>query len=162
MFFTGRFMSYLSVFLGKPQASAEIYGSEDYPEIEGNTYFYQTKNGVIVGTEVSGLPNPKNACESPVFGFHIHEGAACTGNEDDTFASVMNHYNPNACLHPFHAGDLPPLFGANGYSFFIFLTDRFTADEIIGKTIIIHSKPDDFTTQPSGNPGTKIACGVIK
>ncbi len=159
---SGKFMSYLSVFLRKPDATAEISGSEDYPEIEGNTYFYQTKNGVIVGAEFSGLPKPKDVCRSPVFGFHIHEGRACSGNETDTFADVMSHYNPKGCPHPYHAGDLPPLFGSNGYSFFVFLTDRFTADEIIGKTIIIHSKPDDFTTQPSGNPGTKIACGVIK
>ena len=44
----------------------------------------------------------------------------------------------------------------------IFLTERFNIDEIIGKTIIIHSNPDDFTTQPGGNSGTKIACGLIK
>lgn len=162
MFITGRFMSYISVFLGKPQASAEIHGSEDYPEIQGNTYFYQTKNGVIVSAEVSGLPTENDICKSPVFGFHIHEGTACTGSENDPFADAMNHYNPKGCPHPFHSGDLPPLFGAKGYAFFAFLTDRFTADEIIGKAIIIHSAPDDFTTQPSGNAGTKIACGVIK
>ncbi len=38
---------------------------------------------------------------------------------------------------------------------------KFTIDEIIGKTVIIHAKPDDFITQPSGNAGEKIACGVI-
>lgn len=41
------------------------------------------------------------------------------------------------------------------------MTDRFTIDETIGKTVIIHAKPDDFVTQPSGNAGEKIACGVI-
>ena len=40
-------------------------------------------------------------------------------------------------------------------------TDRFTVDDAIGKTVVIHSEPDDFRTQPSGNAGTKIACGVI-
>ena len=159
---SGKFLSYLSVFLRKPDASAEIYGSEDYPEIEGNTYFYQTRNGVVVGAEVSGLPKPRDVCRSPVFGFHIHEGTKCTGNENDPFANTLSHYNPKICPHPFHAGDLTPLFGANGYAFSVFLTNRFTVDEVIGKTIIIHSAPDDFTTQPSGNAGTKIACGVIK
>ena len=43
-----------------------------------------------------------------------------------------------------------------------FLTDRFTLKEIIGRTVVIHSMPDDFTSQPSGNSGEKIACGVIK
>ncbi len=155
-------MSYLSVFLRKPDAEAEIYGSRDYPGIEGNTYFYQTGNGVIVGTEISGLPKSDDACSDPVFGFHIHEGTECTGNETDPFADVMSHYNPKGCSHPFHSGDLPPLFGAKGYAFCAFLTDRFTVNEIVGKTIIIHSAPDDFTTQPSGNAGIKIACGVIK
>ena len=42
------------------------------------------------------------------------------------------------------------------------LTDRFSINDVIGKTVIIHAKPDDFTTQPSGNSDGKIACGVIK
>lgn len=159
---SGKFMSYLSFFLKNPDAEAEIRGSKDYPEIEGNTYFYQTEKGVIVGTEISGLPTENNICKSPVFGFHIHEGDECSGNATDPFANVMSHYNPHSCPRPFHSGDLPPLFGNKGYAFSVFLTDRFTVNEIIGKTIIIHSAPDDFTTQPSGNAGTKIACGIIK
>lgn len=65
-------------------------------------------------------------------------------------------------MHPYHAGDLPPLFSANGNAVLEVLTDRFNIHQIIGKTIIIHRNPDDFTTQPSGNAGEKIACGVIK
>jgi Cu-Zn family superoxide dismutase len=42
------------------------------------------------------------------------------------------------------------------------LTDRFNVSDIIGRTVIIHNMPDDFTSQPSGNAGEKIACGVIK
>jgi len=42
------------------------------------------------------------------------------------------------------------------------LINKFTIDEIVGKVIIIHDMPDDFTTQPSGNSGTKIACGRIE
>ena len=57
---------------------------------------------------------------------------------------------------------MPPLFSNKGYAFMIFLTDRFKVDEIIGKTVIIHSMPDDFKTQPSGDSGMKIACGVIE
>lgn len=159
---SGKFMSYLSFFLRKPEASAEIYGSKNFPGIEGNAYFYQTKNGVIAGVEISGLPTENDVCKSPVFALHVHEGSSCTSNMTDDFSNAMSHYNPENCPHPYHAGDMPPLFGAKGYSFSVFLTDRFTVDEIIGKTVIIHSEPDDFTTQPSGNPGTKIACGVIR
>jgi len=44
----------------------------------------------------------------------------------------------------------------------VFLTDRFTISEIIGKTIVIHISPDDFKSQPAGDAGKKIACGEIK
>lgn len=102
-----------------------------------------------------------NACASPIFGFHIHSGSRCSGNMEDPFAEALEHYNPNSCMHPYHAGDMPPLFGNNGYAYQIFLTDRFTVNEIIGKTVIIHSGPDDFITQPGGNAGKRIACGQI-
>ena len=42
------------------------------------------------------------------------------------------------------------------------LTDRFRVDEIIGRTVVLHRNPDDFQTQPSGNAGIKIACGIIE
>lgn len=64
-------------------------------------------------------------------------------------------------FYQINAGDLPPLFENNGLAVSVFLTNRFSVNQIIGKTIIIHDKPDDFTTDPSGNSGTKIACGVI-
>ena len=81
---------------------------------------------------------------------------------ESTFADSMAHYNPQDCEHPYHAGDRPPLFGNNGYAYFVFLTGRFKVCEIIGKTVIIHLHPDDFHTQPSGDSGTKIACGEIR
>lgn len=80
----------------------------------------------------------------------------------DPFADAMSHYNPNGCGHPNHAGDLPLLFGNNGFALSLFLTNRFYIDEVIGRTVILHDHPDDFTTQPAGNSGTKIACGVIR
>ena len=56
---------------------------------------------------------------------------------------------------------MPPLFGNSGRAWMVFLTDRISVDEIIGKTVVIHSNPDDFVTRPSGNSGVKIACGEI-
>lgn len=152
----------LSIIRQRPQAVATIIGSRDFPDISGSVYFYQRKSGVIVVAEVFGLPRGNDECTNPVFGFHIHSGNSCTGNEDDYFADSKGHYNPKDCPHPYHAGDMPPLFGNNGYAFSAFFTDRFNVKEIVGRTVIIHSKADDFITQPSGNPGTKIACGVIK
>lgn len=57
---------------------------------------------------------------------------------------------------------MPPLFSVNGNAFLCFMTNRFKIKEVLGKSVIIHSKPDDFTTQPSGNAGEKIACGMIR
>lgn len=152
----------LSILRGKPQAAASIVGSESHPDLSGAVRFYQTNEGVIVWVELSGLPQSGPSCQGRVFGFHIHEGADCGGSMDDPFADAMSHYNPGGCDHPHHAGDLPPLFGTGGSALALFLTDRFSANEVIGKTVIIHDRPDDFTTQPSGSSGTKIACGVIR
>lgn len=160
-----RFQSRLAGFTvqmrASPQAVAIIEGSEKYPDIQGLVRFYQTKQGVLMAAEIDGLPAPEDICKNPVFGFHIHSGNHCEGDAHDPFSEAMSHYNPNDCEHPFHAGDLPPLLGNNGYGFGTFLTNRFCMREIIGKTVIIHGNPDDFTTQPSGNSGEKLACGII-
>ncbi len=152
----------ISVLRGRPQAYAYIEGDRSiYPNLEGLVRFYQTRSGVIVLAEVSGLPVATNPCNSPIFGFHIHEGGSCSGSVNEPFAGSGMHFNPNNCRHPYHAGDLPPLFGSNGFAVSLFLTDRFNVEEIIGRTVIIHENPDDFTSQPSGNSGNKIACGII-
>lgn len=145
-----------------PQAIAQVSGSNAYPTIHGKIFFYQTKQGVLVAARIWGLPTPTEDCENPIFALHIHNGSNCTGNGEDPFANALTHYNPQQCPHPYHAGDLPPLFGNDGYALSAVLTNRFTVKEVIGRTIIIHANPDDFTTQPSGNSGTKIACGEIQ
>ena len=146
----------------KPQAIARISGSTLYPDIRGSVYFYQTNAGVLVIADMQGLPKGILPCEKPVLGMHIHEGSTCTGDASDPFADVRTHYNPNQCPHPYHTGDLPPLFSCSGHAFSAVLTDRFTVFSVIGKTVVIHAQPDDFTTQPAGNSGTKIACGSIE
>ncbi len=153
---------YIMALHKKPHAWALVEGNREYPNLQGMVRFYQMRNGVIVMTELSGLPTPSERCKYPVFGFHIHSGGSCTGNTTDLFADTLTHFDPQGCPHPHHAGDLPPLFGAGGEAFSVVLTDRFTVNEIIGKTIVVHSMPDDFTTQPAGNAGEKIACGVIQ
>lgn len=177
----GSAVSICSILRQEPHATAMVRGSRGYPDISGRVKFYQMRSGVLVAAEVFGLPlvesmqppmpgsvQPPMAgkmqrplCPNAVFGFHIHSGSQCSGDEEDPFANALEHYNPRNCMHPAHAGDMPPLFGNNGYAFQIFLTDRFTVNEIIGKTVIIHSEPDDFTSQPGGNAGDRIACGQI-
>lgn len=148
-----------------PDAIANIKGSDLYPHIIGITRFYQMRNGVAVATEINGLPSGDdilNECFKSNFALHIHQGEICDGDYRDPFAKTLGHFNPYSCEHPFHAGDLPPLFESDGYALSIVFIDRFKVKDIIGKTIVIHSMPDDFHTQPSGNAGEKIACGVIK
>ena len=156
-----QFRNLVTVLNKRPQAMAMIKGSEKYPAIKGSAKFFEVPEGVLVAVDVCGLPGKVDKCDNPIFALHIHEGQSCTGNMKETFKNAMMHYNPGNCNHPYHAGDLPPIFGCDGYGFLVAMTDRFFVDEIIGKTIIIHSGVDDFMTQPSGNSGEKIACGEI-
>jgi len=110
----------------------------------------------LIVAKISGLPADS---ETGFFGFHIHKGNTCTGAD---FSGTDSHYNPTEQAHPEHAGDLPPLLRCNGSAYLSVRTDRFSVKEIIGRTVVIHSEPDDFHTQPAGNAGRKIACGVIR
>ena len=152
----------LPMLCGRPQAQASITGSGSFPSISGWVRFYQINEGVIVYAEVSGLPKSDQPCQERLVGFHIHQGTDCGGSGDGPFPNAMSHYDPKDRKHPCHAGDLPALFGNDGLAVSAFLTDRFFVEDIIGKVVILHDRPDDFTTQPSGNSGTKIACGVIQ
>lgn len=152
------YMQMISALRRRPDAMAAVHGSRDCPKIDGQVNFYQTNCGVLVAADLHGLPKT----ETSIFAFHIHSGDSCTGNREDPFSDADGHFNPRGCAHPCHAGDLPPLFGNDGCAFLVFLTGRFRVQDIIGRTVIIHSHPDDFTTQPSGGAGTKIACGEIK
>ncbi len=142
-------------------AYAEIKGSKMFPNINGVAVFTLVPSGIKVYTNVYNLPISDNPCAKGFFGYHLHSGEECTGNPVDNFANAKGHYNPGKCPHPAHAGDFPPLLNCRGFAFSAFVTDRLNPMEIIGKTLIIHSNPDDFTTQPSGNSGMKIACGKI-
>lgn len=154
--------NYAAVLMHKPSTCAIIKGSEKYPNISGVVHFYQLRNGALVVAEINSLPYSNSNCQQKIYGFHIHSGNKCEGDMTDPFSEAMTHYNPSNCPHPFHAGDLPPLFSSHGYVFSAFVTDRFTLSEVIGKTVIIHGNPDNFASQPSGNAGEKLACGVIK
>lgn len=128
-------------------AKADIKGGKKYPNINGEVFFKETKLGILIILKINGLPTSNNSCKGRFFGFHIHEGSSCTGNSEDEFANSKSHYNPTSCPHPFHIGDLPPLIENNGFAYMSFLVNKFTIEEIIGKVVIIHDLPDDFTTR---------------
>lgn len=139
----------------RPNAVAFIKGGPEAPSLMGSVKFYQRKGGVLVVANMTGLPEST----SGFFALHIHEGNSCTG---EGFADTKGHYNPKNRPHPEHAGDLPPLLSASNDAYMSVFTNRFSVAEIIGRTVVIHSGPDDFRTQPAGDSGMKIACGVIR
>ncbi len=138
-----------------PQAVAHVSGGDAAPTLSGEVQFFQGQSTVLIVVNVSGLPQT----DSGFFALHIHTGSACSGKQ---FSDTGSHYNPDGTPHPNHAGDLPPLLSCDGVAYLSLLTDRFTLQDILGLTIVIHREPDDFHTQPAGNAGEKIACGVIR
>lgn len=141
--------------VGCPDAIARICGDVDHPMLCGTVRFFQRCDGVLVEVQVSGLPET----ETGIFALHIHEGGSCS---EDGFLDSGGHFNSGKTQHPNHAGDLPPLMRNNGKAYMKVLTGRFRLAEVIGRTVILHGEPDDFRTQPSGNAGKKIACGIIQ
>lgn len=149
----------MSIVSNTPDAYAMIEGGIAYPDIMGIANFYQTKwnMGVMMEVELSNLPN--STIYSPRFlGMHIHENGNCGNN----FADTGLHYNPTQAAHPYHLGDLPPILNSNGYAYLVFYDGYLSLEDIIGRSIVIHENRDDFMTQPSGDSGNKIACGVIQ
>ncbi len=145
-----------------PDAVAQLRGGPEYPAIEGWARFYDTPYGCLVAVQAEGLPHHEGSCENHFFGLHIHNGGRCAGGTPhEPFADTGPHYNPDQCWHPQHAGDLPPLMEEDGRGFMAVLAGQLRVREILGRSVVLHTDPDDFRTQPSGNAGRKMACGVI-
>jgi Cu-Zn family superoxide dismutase len=137
-------------------AAAVIRGGSDAPGLVGNVWFTDTAQGVRVDVQISGLP--PNA--SGFYGLHVHTVGDCSGQD---FSEAKGHYNPAGAQHPLHAGDLPVLIATNtGDAWLSFVTTRFSIKDIIGRSVIIHADRDDFTSQPAGDSGRRIGCGVIR
>ena len=143
----------------RPQAMAWVTGNSKAPQLSGLVKFYHTPyGGVLVEAEFFGLPNVDREGSADFYAMHIHQFGDCS----DNFANTGEHYNPTSMPHPDHAGDMPPVLANQGYAWLSFYDKRFTIDDILNRSVIIHSRADDFTTQPSGNSGDKIGCGVIR
>lgn len=143
----------------RPQATAWVRGGSAYPQISGLVKFYDTPyGGVLVEAEVFGLPDISVQGSSDFYAMHIHQNGDCSGN----FTKTGEHYNPAMQPHPQHDGDLLPLLGNQGYAWGAFYDKRFRVRDILGRSVVIHSRRDDFTSQPSGDSGDKIACGIIR
>ncbi|MGH8691933.1 MAG: superoxide dismutase family protein [Burkholderiales bacterium] len=140
----------------QPTKGSKAFGEATFEELEGG------KVRVIVFAQ--GL-RPEGE-----HGFHIHETGDCSSGDG---MSTKGHFNPHGKPHgnpsggERHAGDLPALKANKGGRARIdvtldIITVRPGPASVVGRGLIIHADPDDYKTQPTGNAGARIACGVIK
>jgi len=148
-------------------AVAYVKGGPLAPNIQGVVTFTEVRGGTRVCVEVKGLPpyKPRTDEKKPIgpHGFHIHQYGDCrVGNPEDPFQAAGEHWNPTNQPHGHHAGDFPVLFSNDGYAWMCFFTNAFKVSDVVGKAVMIHQNPDDYQTQPAGNAGRRLACGVIQ
>ena len=145
--------------MGRPGGGAEaVLKATRGNSVAGSVVFRQDGNALIVQTQASGLMPGAH-------GFHVHEFGDCSAPDA---SSAGGHFNPTGKPHgrpdqaESHAGDLPALIAdAKGN---VRQMDRLTgvsASDFVGKSVIVHAGPDDYKTQPTGNSGDRVACGVI-
>ncbi len=138
------------------RAAAFIKGSTDVPRLTGTVTFTDTPEGVRVDAYVQGLPHN----ETGFYGFHLHDRGSC---QLPDFQSAKGHYNPDGVPHPQHAGDFPMLLATDrGQAWLSFITTRFGVCDVIGRAVVIHAQRDDYTSQPAGDAGARIGCGIIQ
>jgi Cu-Zn family superoxide dismutase len=131
--------------------------------VAGNVVFVQEGRKLFVIAEVTGL-------KPGAHGFHVHEKGDCSAPD---FSSAGGHFNPGSQPHgdptagAHHAGDMPVLVAdasgkATARAELRTMSIDGSANDIVGKAVVVHADPDDFRTQPAGNSGARIACGVIR
>lgn len=148
---------------GKTLAKADIEAKSG-SKLKGKATFTQGEKGAItLRVEVSDAPPGVHA-------IHIHEKGDCSSPDGK---SAGNHWNPTHMEHGkwgvdhFHLGDIGNMtIEPNGKGTITLDTTKWTAggggvNDVIGHAIVIHGGVDDFKTQPSGNAGPRIGCGVI-
>jgi Cu-Zn family superoxide dismutase len=147
-----------------PAAVAELKSASG-SAVAGTLQFAVSSTGVAITGELNGLP------ASTTHGFHIHEKGDCSAPDAK---SAGEHFNPTGQPHgdplstATHLGDIPNVQSdAEGHaSVNATITSATLRDggpnDLVGKAVIVHAQPDDYETQPSGNSGDRIACGVVQ
>ncbi|HUP46845.1 MAG TPA: superoxide dismutase family protein [Thermoanaerobaculia bacterium] len=146
-----------------PMAMATLRPTTSGSTAQGTVHFQQLGDGAVeVEVDLTGVP-------PGVHGFHIHEFGSCA----DAGNAAGGHFNPTSMPHAspdavsHHAGDFGNVTaGANGEVHTRFTTRSITVSEgptsAVGKAVILHANRDDLTTQPTGDAGGRIACGVVE
>lgn len=128
----------------------------------GTVTFTQQGDKVRVVANVSGLT-------PGLHGFHVHEKGDCSAPDA---ISAGGHFNPHGKAHgdiqgERHAGDLGNLSaGADGNARLDIAVDGLSvspgaAHSVVGRAVVVHANPDDLKSQPAGNSGPRVACGVV-
>lgn len=149
---------------GKPVAQANLEGRSG-SQVKGVVTFHRAGDATIVRAEVAGLTPGEH-------GFHVHEAGDCSAPDA---ASAKGHFNPHGMKHGYHhhhhaerhVGDLPNLVAdAQGRAVYKAevkgLSLSAGAEGIVGRSVVVHADPDDYHSQPAGNSGKRVACGVIQ
>jgi superoxide dismutase, Cu-Zn family len=146
-------------------ATATLQGAPGDTDFKGTVTFTPEGNGLRVVAHLEGVD------QAGTHGFHVHETGECTHGEGDKhFTSAGGHFNPAGVEHacpptePRHAGDLGNIEVTNGSGHAESTTTLLSLSgpsSVVGKAIILHAKADDCKTQPTGDAGDRLACGVV-
>ena len=143
-----------------PSAQAVLAPTQGNTAI-GTVTFTQQNDKVLVEADIKGLT-------PGLHGFHIHEKGDCSAPDGSSAGGHFNpthmpHGSPNSNMH--HVGDMPMLLAGDDGTAKLHVELESMAlqgpNSIVGKSVIIHAQADDFETQPTGNSGARVACGVI-
>ena len=152
------------------QAPEELRATAGLEPTKGNKTFAEATFEAAGANKVRVIVFAQNLKPGAEHGFHIHERGDCSSGDG---MSAGGHFNPSAKPHgqhgagDHHAGDLPSLRAdaAGRVDVRMPLTGLAIgsgATDIVGRGLIVHAQPDDYKTQPTGNAGARLACGVIQ
>lgn len=147
---------------GQPQAQVAM--SDAQGKALGTITLTQFPQGVLIHGELEGLRPGWHA-------IHIHENGACTPD----FRAAGGHYNPGGGQHgvdgnPMHLGDLPNIWanesGKAGFEIITHLVRLGDGQGSLfkqgGTSVVVHAQADDYASEPAGNSGDRVACGIVK
>ena len=149
---------------GSGQKASANLDSRSGSNVKGTVNFVWQGHDVLVTGNFSGLkPNSEH-------GFHVHEKGDCSAPDA---TSAGGHFNPDTKVHGMpgsganHAGDMPNIKAdANGNATYSAKLSGFAVNTgsngIVGRSVVVHRDPDDYKSQPAGNSGPRIACGLIQ
>ena len=149
---------------GQGKKAVAVLQSKSDSKVTGKAVFHEANGKVTLDVMLEGAEPGQHAV-------HLHEKGDCSAPDG---ASAGGHWNPTNENHgkwgtaPFHRGDIGVVeVGADGKGKLTLSTDLWTIGgapetDVIGKAVIVHAKTDDFTTQPTGNAGGRVACGVVE